>query len=213
MPLPLAHAAIGLTTHELFSENISAFDQWKITLFVAAMANFPDVDVLLGLVFTGNGSAFHRGPTHSLIFAVFMGFFASNAWKLYSKMPRMGFGNCFLVIFSHIMADLLFTSSRVSFFWPLEVHWAEGFTNWADVMCSVFMRISRDAGIMTASVLLILLKWWRGKYAPGVRAFATAMRCCAKRHVFRPKNVNGFDKNSGFVGLSARKLELNAKPT
>jgi hypothetical protein len=103
MPLPLGHAAIGLTTHELFSENTSAFDQWKMILFVVAMANFPDMDVLLGLVFTGNGSAFHRVPAHSLIFAVFMGFLSSNASKLYSKMPKMGFRSCFLVIFSHIM--------------------------------------------------------------------------------------------------------------
>ena len=92
MPLPLGHTAIGLTTHELFSENISAFDQWKMTLFIAVMANLPDMDVLLGLVFAGNGNAFHRGPTHSLTFAVFMGFLASNAWRLGSKYQRWGSG-------------------------------------------------------------------------------------------------------------------------
>ena len=194
MPLPLGHTAIGLATHELFSENISAFDQWKTTLFIATIANFPDIDVLLGLVFTGNGSAFHRGPTHSLIFALFMGFLASNAWKLGSKIPRMGFGSCFLVVLSHIMADLLFTSSRVSFFWPFEVHWAGGFTNWADVMCSVFMKISRDAGIMTASVLLILLKWGMGRYAPGVLNFAAATRWSAKWRVLRPKYIRNLIK-------------------
>jgi LexA-binding, inner membrane-associated putative hydrolase len=194
MPLPLGHAAIGLTIQELVSENNSAFDRWEKTLFVAAMANLPDMDVLLGLVFTGNGSAFHRGPTHSLIFAVLMAFLASTAWKLCSRMPRMGFWSCFLVIISHIMADLLFTSSSVSFSWPLEVHWAEGFTNWSDVMCSVFAKTPRDADIITVSVLLILLKWWMGRYAPVVRVFATAMRCCAKLHVLRLKYITNLIK-------------------
>ena len=194
MPLPLGHAAIGLTTHELFPENNWASAQWKMGVFVAAMANFSDVDVLLGLVFTGNGSAFHRGPTHSLIFAAFTGFLTSNAWKLCSKMPRMGFWSSFLVILSHIMADLSLTSSSVSFFWPLEVHWAEGFTNWSDVMCSVFVKTPRDADIITASVLLILLKWWIRRYAPGVRVFATAMRCRAKLRILRPKYITNLIK-------------------
>ncbi len=194
MPLPLGHAAIGLTTHELFSENTSALDQWKTILFVVAMANLPDMDVLFGLVFTGNGNAFHRGPTHSLIFVVFVGLLASNVSKLYSKMPKMGFRSCFLVIFSHIMADLLFTTSRVSLFWPLEVHWAQGFTGWVDIMFSVFMKISQDAEILIASVLLILLKWRMGTYAPGVRANTAAMRCRAKWHVLHPKYITNLIK-------------------
>jgi hypothetical protein len=74
------------------------------------------------------------------------------------------------------------------------VHWAQGFTNWVDIMCSVFMKISRDAEIMTVSVLLILLKWCMGRYAPGVRAFITAMRCRAKRHVLCPKYITNLIK-------------------
>ena len=187
MPLPFGHAAIGLTTQELFSENTSAIEKWRTILLVAVMANVPDIDVLLGLVFKGNGSAFHRGPTHSLIFAVFMGFLASNALKLSFKMPKMRFGNCFLVIFSHLMADLLFTASRVSFFWPFEVHWAQGFTNWVDIMCSVFIKTSQDAEIITASALLILLKRYTKRYAPGGKAITSAMRYRMKRYVLLPK--------------------------
>ena len=152
-------------------------------LDVVAMANLPDVDVLLGLVLQGNGSAFHRGPTHSLIFAVAMGFLASNAPKLSSKMPKMRFRRCFLVIFSHIMGDLLFTNSRVSLLWPLEVYWAPGFTNWIDIMYSVFTQISQDAEIIMASTMLILLKWFTGKYASWMRTVASETSCRSKRYV------------------------------
>jgi hypothetical protein len=61
-------------------------------------------------------------------------------------------------------------------------------------MCSVFMKIFRDADIMTASASLILIKWWMGRYAPGVRAFVTAMRSRLKRHIVRPNQITNLIK-------------------
>jgi hypothetical protein len=51
MPLPLCHAAIGLTTYNLCSKSKSAFNDWKVVVFVAVLANLPDIDVVIGLLF------------------------------------------------------------------------------------------------------------------------------------------------------------------
>jgi membrane-bound metal-dependent hydrolase YbcI (DUF457 family) len=155
MPLPLGHALIGLTTHELCSENCSAFSRVKLAVFIVILANLPDIDVLIGLLLQGNGNAFHRGPTHSLMFALFMGFLASHAWRLWPKVPKVTFNNCFLFILSHNITDLFFTNAPVSLFWPFEVNWTIGHSGWGDVMGSVFLQVFQDAEIALGCGVII----------------------------------------------------------
>jgi membrane-bound metal-dependent hydrolase YbcI (DUF457 family) len=163
LPLPLGHAAIGIAVNELCSKDKSALNRWKTAVFVAVLANLPDIDVVIGLLFQGNGNAFHRGPTHSLLFAFLIGLLASNAWKLCLQIPKISFRNCFLLILSHVLADFFFTSSPVSFLWPLEVNWTAGYSRWGDVMNSVFLQPFHDAGIiMGCAVVIILIRVMRG---------------------------------------------------
>ena len=157
MPLPIGHTAIGLATYELSTNNNSALNNFKIFIFLTILANMPDFDVIVGLLIKWNGNAFHRGPTHSLIFALIMGFLASRAWKFSSQIPRMRFDICFLIILTHILADLFFTSSPVSFFWPLEVSWSSGYSGWNDVLTSVFFREYQDFEVIIGSAILIIL--------------------------------------------------------
>ena len=157
MPLPLGHAAIGLATQDVCFRDHSVTTRWTYVLFIAILANLPDMDVLMGLLFQGNGNAYHRGPTHSLVFAFLMGFLASNAWRLWTHIPKLNFLACFMIILSHLAADFFLTSSAVSFFWPLEVHWATGYKGWGDVFNLVFLGGFRDVGIiMTCGVIMIL---------------------------------------------------------
>ncbi|MBW2601827.1 MAG: metal-dependent hydrolase [Deltaproteobacteria bacterium] len=158
MPLPLGHAAIGLTTYEVCSKSESVFHRWKVILFVVILANLPDIDVILGLLFRGNGSAFHRGPTHSLFFALLMGFVASIAWKCWSQIPRLGFGKCFLLTFSHVVADLFLTASEVSLFWPFEVNWTTGYCGWGDIVGTVFLQAFQDIGIIIGCIVIMIIK-------------------------------------------------------
>jgi membrane-bound metal-dependent hydrolase YbcI (DUF457 family) len=74
--LPLGHSAIGFTTYCLISKSTSSFNQWKLAVFIIILSNLPDMDVLFGLILQNNGSAIHRGPTHSILFAFIMGFAA-----------------------------------------------------------------------------------------------------------------------------------------
>jgi membrane-bound metal-dependent hydrolase YbcI (DUF457 family) len=112
--------------------------------------------VLVGLLFHGDGNAFHRGPTHSLLFALAMGWVASNVWRHWlrdeSFSSRLSVG----LVLSHVLADALFTISPVSFLWPLEVHWSKGRCGWLDVIDSLLFQTWSDLGLVLASGTLIL---------------------------------------------------------
>ena len=153
----MGHTAIGLAAHELSNNNNSVHDRLKLMVFLTVLANLPDIDVIVGLLIKWNGNAFHRGPTHSLIFALIMGFLASRAWKISSLIPRVKFGMCFLIVISHILADFCFTSSPVSFFWPFEVSWSSGYSGWGDILTSIIFRGFQDAGIIIGSAISIIL--------------------------------------------------------
>jgi membrane-bound metal-dependent hydrolase YbcI (DUF457 family) len=156
MPLPLGHIAIGLTTNDFFNEN-SSFTDWRIAAYVAILANLPDIDVAVGLLLQGNGSAFHRGPTHSVLFALFAAILAARAWRLWALIPKLGFRTCFLIILSHTVADFFLTKSPVSLLWPLEVNWSGGYSGWGEVLFPVFLEAYRDAGVIMVCLFAMLL--------------------------------------------------------
>ena len=156
MPLPLGHAFIGLTTQNISSQDNAVFKQWKLTLLVIILANLPDIDVLIGLIFCGNGNAIHRGPTHSLLFALVMGYLISKAWRPFPIIPKIKFLNSFLLILSHVLADRFFTHYPVSLCWPFENIFSIGHAGWGDVLSSVFLENVRDAGIILGCIFMIL---------------------------------------------------------
>jgi membrane-bound metal-dependent hydrolase YbcI (DUF457 family) len=157
MPLPLGHTAIGLAAYELSSNNNSALNRYKIFAFITILANLPDLDVIVGLVIKLNGNAFHRGPTHSIVFALIMGFLASRAWKFSSQIPRMNFVTCSLIILSHVLGDFFLTNSPISFFWPFKVSWSPGHSSLYDVLNSIFFQGFQNAGIIIGSAISIIL--------------------------------------------------------
>jgi len=105
MPLPIAHSAIGFATHNLCSAR-TGLTRWKAVAGIVLLSNLPDVDVLLGIVFYGNGNVFHRGPTHSLVFAL-IGDFSHRVLGLWSQLAKLSFRICFLLILSHVGTDLV----------------------------------------------------------------------------------------------------------
>lgn len=155
MPLPIGHIAIGLATHELTTTR-SAFSRWRLFAAIAVLTNLPDFDVIFGLLLQWNGSAFHRGPTHSLLFALVMGVLASRASDHWGWMPRLGFWTCFSLILSHVAADALLSTSAVSFFWPFETNWSTGHSGWQDVVGMVLKGDVQDAWISVAAAAAVI---------------------------------------------------------
>ena len=124
MPLPIGHTALGLVAYEMSNPPQRATDRFKTFALITILANLPDMDVVVGLILQGNGAYYHRGPTHSLLFAILSGYLASRAWRLGRLIPRCSFSLGFMLVFSHILGDMLFTSAPVSLFWPLELNWS-----------------------------------------------------------------------------------------
>lgn len=157
MPLPLGHTAAGLAIHDLYTKGSSTVSLWKALLFVIILTNLPDIDVLIGLIVHGNGNLFHRGPSHSFLFALAMALLACNGWRFWSEVPKLNFLLCFLLILSHVLADAILTASPVSFWWPLELNWSVGYSGWKDVIESVLFGAFRDLGVIVASGIIILI--------------------------------------------------------
>jgi hypothetical protein len=171
MPFPLGHTAIGLATYKTVEGAEKETAQWKLLAAITVLANLPDIDVVLGLIAQGNGNLFHRGPTHSLLFALVTGYLASQAWRLGRQIPRLRFGPCFLIVFSHVLADMVFTASPVSLLWPFEVHWSGGSSGWGQIAHAVVFDSLQDVGSLSGAVVYILIlgmirKWFPDKRVP-----------------------------------------------
>lgn len=174
MPLPLGHTAIGWAVHETTNPTEAKKSKLGLFVFITVLANLPDLDVLFGLVLTGNGAAFHRGPTHSLLFALITGYFASKAGYLWRRIPTLGFGVCSLVVFSHVVADLFLTSAPVSILWPLEVNWSLGHQSWTKVINMVLFQSIQDFIIAAVVITYIfMLRQCRRGARPFAAVFST----------------------------------------
>lgn len=141
MPFPLGHAAGGLAVYELYAKNGFTMRPWKALVFIVVLTNLPDIDVLIGLIFHGNGDIFHRGPTHSFLFSLVISALVSNSWRCWSRIPKVPFLLSFLLFSSHLFFDAVFTSAPVSFWWPLEVRWSGGYSGWSDVIDSILFGV------------------------------------------------------------------------
>lgn len=162
MPFPLGHTAIGLATFETVQKSEVRTSRWLLFAWIMVLANLPDADVLIGLLWQGNGNIFHRGPTHSLAFALVSGLLASQAWRVDPRIPRLGCGVCFALVLSHVASDMLLTSGPVSFFWPLEVHWSTGHSGWLNIVHLLVFQGLQDVGIVAgAGVYLGAVRLWR----------------------------------------------------
>jgi membrane-bound metal-dependent hydrolase YbcI (DUF457 family) len=157
MSLPIGHAAIGFTAYSLLGGNGSGLGRWKVPLGILILSNLPDLDVALGIALQGNGSAFHRGPTHSLIFAFVAGYLVSRFWEPWPQRSRLNFTICFVMILSHILADSVFTNSPISFFWPFAVNWSGGHTGLKHVLNLVLFGNYQDVTILLGCASVILL--------------------------------------------------------
>jgi membrane-bound metal-dependent hydrolase YbcI (DUF457 family) len=174
VPLPLGHTAIGWAVYKTIDVESSRGHQRPLgsraarLAFVTLLANLPDFDVLFGLLFFGNGNAVHRGPTHSLLFAILAGYLASKLHRLWPHIPRFGFGICFLLVFSHVAADMLLTTTPVSMLWPLDLYFNPGYSSWGNVVSMVLLKSLQDLGIVAVCL----------SYGLGLRYLRT------KQHLF-----------------------------
>jgi len=91
------------------------------------------------------------------------GYIASHLWRLWKRVPRLGFPLCFSLVFSHVLADMFFTTAPVSLFWPFQVYWSPGFSGWGTVAYAVLFQSIQDAAIIIACAFYVfMLRLLRG---------------------------------------------------
>lgn len=157
MPLPLGHAALGATTTYFNTKKGSAAPSPLLLPYVTCLANLPDLDVIVGLIVTGNGSTFHRGPSHSILFALVAAWLATRARRYWRWLPDLPWRTCVLIILSHLLADFFCTSGPVSLFWPVTVHWSSESTSLGEIVNTVLFQASQDTALMVSCASLILM--------------------------------------------------------
>lgn len=163
MPMPLGHTAIGLVAFETAQTTQRPGNRLALFAYITILANLPDLDMLFGLLLTGNGAAFHRGPTHSLLFAIVMGYLAAWLMRRWPSGPQLNFPMCALLIFSHVAADMLLTSAPVSLFWPLELNSSMGYSDWGNVLqLAIFQSVQDFVIASLAGIYLLILRKMRG---------------------------------------------------
>ena len=160
MPLPIGHAAIGLAVYEFIGkQTMPKQARWITAGAFALLANLPDIDMLIGLLVFGNGNHFHRGPTHSLLFALLAGFLISQSRRIAPVFQKLKFITCSSVVLSHVLADCALTDSPVSWFWPLQVHLSSGHSRFWDIVRMASSPGWADGGLVAGYMALAFL--WR----------------------------------------------------
>jgi inner membrane protein len=102
------HIAAGLAVARAGTSGPSRLAVFAIVI----AAVLPDVDLLLDVN--------HRGPTHSLGFATFVGIAAYALMRARAEPAAITIGVlCGLATVTHIVLDLLTAPSPVAVFWPL----------------------------------------------------------------------------------------------
>ncbi|HEY0101529.1 MAG TPA: metal-dependent hydrolase [Pyrinomonadaceae bacterium] len=119
MPLPIAHALVGASLAAAIHTRPDTF-RYRVALISGAiLANAPDLDFFL--VFTLHSKAWHRGFTHSFVFAGFVCLLFVLLFLLTSgKRPlrdALAYGLAFA---SHGILDFVTTKAGggVELFWP-----------------------------------------------------------------------------------------------
>lgn len=119
---------------------------------VIAMAPFPDIDMQLPIK--------HRGPTHSVWFAVLMGIvyaaflvFAGTGELTAQQLAAVGFGSGFIGVMGHMLGDMI-TPMGVAPLEPLSSYWKGlGWVNAGDKRAN---RVLMQAGVYAFGAAIIL---------------------------------------------------------
>jgi membrane-bound metal-dependent hydrolase YbcI (DUF457 family) len=110
MPLPIAHGLLGASIVAAALKEATPSRHWKPLLFGASLSILPDLDYFLG-------TSWHRGFTHSLIFAAIVGVICLAATGAARIKMAIGYAGA---LFSHALLDYATTKTMpgVELLWP-----------------------------------------------------------------------------------------------
>jgi inner membrane protein len=154
MPSPIAHSVSGYVLAKFIPQETSKYYQslwwdWQ-NLYPVFVAIFADFDFIPQLI---TGERFHRGLTHTFIFAI--GFSLIVSW-LISYFRKYSFSNLFwftLIIYSsHLLLDFFTATSGdgLQLFWPLTDTYFKS-------AISLFPSVHHSRGLFDLSHLVFII--------------------------------------------------------
>lgn len=176
MPSPIAHSVSGYVIGKFLPIEISKYYHsrwWKLENFYPVfVAIFADFDFLPQLI---TGQNFHRGITHTLIFAV--GFSLVLA-LLVSCLCKSSFKQLFLftliIYSSHLVLDLFTTGgSGLQILWPLTDTYFKS-------TISIFPQVHHSQGLFDISHLIFIM--WELSYSILILSILWLWKtCCSSK--------------------------------
>ena len=121
MPSPLGHSMVNVSLYMLIGRSRYFFNSWKYLPLCLLIGLFSDIDILF--IALGASAYFHRGLTHSILFAVLIAFTFSLAPLFKSKIEWRKILLFFLALTSgHLLLDYFtfdgFLPAGILLFWP-----------------------------------------------------------------------------------------------
>lgn len=150
MPSPIGHFLMGAS---LYADRPAEGRRSALELAAFVFfANAPDLDFIPGIL-TGHAHAFHRGGTHSLVFAVVAALAVALVFSWRGRAAAVRWGRmAFFGILSHVVLDYFCAPSAslgVSLFWPLS---AERFASEP----SIFPLLSSETIVSWGNVVAVI---------------------------------------------------------
>jgi membrane-bound metal-dependent hydrolase YbcI (DUF457 family) len=165
MPLPIAHGLIGAAVIAATARDARPRVIWKEMALGAVLAIAPDFDIFLTSVMHWE-KTWHRGATHSLVWALGMGFLLA----LPMRGARLRMGLAFAAAtFSHAILDwLVSVRGGVAVLWPFTTHrFALGLYEYPDVLNPVY-HWRGDMLVIRGIKATLALSMWEVQLTSGV---------------------------------------------
>lgn len=158
MSYPLGHTAAGFVLYRYFSPAGGRGWSLKDLLLVTCLTNLPDLDIVVGLC-RGNGNLYHRGPTHSLFFALLVALILP--WVISFRDTRKYWRVvtlCFLLLLSHAALDGISDHGHLAFLWPFQPYQAVGARGLVDTVREAVVVSQQDTLLATSAFLLLVCR-------------------------------------------------------
>jgi len=132
MAFPLGHIATGLGVSMVCNQTYDPLKQRMLTLKVAGLSLLPDIDYLLVWPLGLSYEVYHRGFSHSVLFAIMAGLVFAILEQRKESGPLLWRSAFYiLIILSHDVLDLAMTDDRFEFIPGLMLAWPWSSTRFA----------------------------------------------------------------------------------
>jgi membrane-bound metal-dependent hydrolase YbcI (DUF457 family) len=156
MPFPVAHAITGASIIALSRRSVILSRDWISLLVGGLLATSPDFDFFL-IWFLGFGTAWHRSFTHSILFALAVGYVTSGLAGTLRIREFLVYAS---VVISHLLLDFITTRTvaGVELLWPFSDHrFKLGLFNYIDANLHVNSLFDFAIGLFKISLIELLV--------------------------------------------------------